>query len=352
MAIRKLASIQQILSIEPIPDADNIELAKINGWKTVVKKGEFQVGDLGVFYEVNSIPPDIDLYKFLWTTKDNPQGIRPAKYRLKTMKLRGCLSQGLMLPLNQVLNAHKCSLNAHLGDDLSGMDLTEILGVEKYEKPIQPGGIVVGDYDLPCPKTDEERLQSRPGVLDELRGHAYVITQKNDGMSLSIGLNYDGELSTCIRNNRVDHTVDGIYKYIVEKYNLVEFFKKNPNIILQGELCGPKIQKNFLGLKQVDWFVFNVWDTNIPSYVPFMQAHDKYFAPYNLTYATPLLIANSFNDSLETLLEFAPGLYPGTNNKREGIVVRPLYEEIYSKVLGGRLSFKVIANDYALQEGE
>src|SRR5437016_3921436 len=98
---RKLASIQQVLEISPIENADAIELARINGWQCVVKKGEFRVGALGVFFEIDSIPPDTEVFRFLWTPKETPPepGTRPATFRIRTMRLRGCLSQGLLLPL-------------------------------------------------------------------------------------------------------------------------------------------------------------------------------------------------------------------------------------------------------------
>src|SRR5277367_6076274 len=94
---RKLASVQRVLEIVPIAGADAIEAAKINGWQCVVKKGTFAAGDRGVFFEIDSIPPDAPAFRFLWTARTKggaspADGARPPKFRIRTMTLRGCLS--------------------------------------------------------------------------------------------------------------------------------------------------------------------------------------------------------------------------------------------------------------------
>ena len=166
---RKLASVQRVLALHPIENADAIELAQINGWQCVVKKGEFIAGSLGVFFEIDAIPPGLPQLAFLWTSRhaDGPQP-RPENFRIKTMRLRGALSQGLLMPLGQFT----------LPENLSeGEDLTTTLSVGKWEPPVPSG---MGDFRGPFPplvrKTDEMRIQSIPGVLDELRGLPYVIT--------------------------------------------------------------------------------------------------------------------------------------------------------------------------------
>lgn len=359
MALRKLASIQQVLAIDPIPDADNIERITINGWTVVSEKGNFQVGDLGVFYETDSIPPDIELYKFLWKSKDNPECIRPPKYRLKSKRLRGCLSQGLMLRLDKVIAAH----NSHLDpleleflQEMSkiaeiGTDLTDLLGIVKYEVPITLDGLVIGDWNFDCPKTDEERLQSRPGVLDELRGKPYIITQKQEGQSFTVGIDRDGNFAVCLRNRAMSwEGTSNKYEYIVNKYDLKNKIEQLcSDLIFQGELCGPGINGNYLELKQPDWFVFNIWSISEHRYFSYSECLIIY-QTLELTDVPSIENGNNFQYSMQELIDMAPGKYPGTNRKREGIVIRPRDKEIYSPTLGGRLSFKVIANDYALAE--
>jgi RNA ligase (TIGR02306 family) len=118
--MRKLASIQRVINLIPIPNADAIELAQINGWQCVVKKGELQVGDVGVYLEIDAVPPESPVFDFLWKGHDQ----RPASFRIKTIKLRGALSQGLLLPISFF---PECS-----GIEV-GSDVTEVLGVTKYE---------------------------------------------------------------------------------------------------------------------------------------------------------------------------------------------------------------------------
>ena len=90
--MRKLASIQKIIDITPIEGADKIELVKLLGWQCVSKKGEFKINDLCVYFELDSIIPRKPWSEFLFkTTSDS--------YRLRSVKLKGALSQGLALPI-------------------------------------------------------------------------------------------------------------------------------------------------------------------------------------------------------------------------------------------------------------
>ena len=112
--MRKLASIQKIVSLEPIKDADKIEKATVLGWELVVaKKDNFKVGDLVVYCEVDSILPDKPEFEFL----------RERKFRIKTIKLRGQVSQGICFPLSIL---PKAKYN-------EGEDVTEVFGARKYD---------------------------------------------------------------------------------------------------------------------------------------------------------------------------------------------------------------------------
>lgn len=90
---RKLASIQQITDLQPIPGADAILVASVLGWKCVVRRDEFKVGDHCVYFEIDSLLPVAD-----WTDFLRKGDARP--FRLRTIKLRGVRSQGLALPLS------------------------------------------------------------------------------------------------------------------------------------------------------------------------------------------------------------------------------------------------------------
>jgi RNA ligase (TIGR02306 family) len=338
---RKLASIQRVLDILPIENADAIELACINGWQCVVKKQEFQVGDAGVFLEIDSIPPDTELFRFLWVPRgEDPQpGLRPAKFRIRTMRLRGTLSQGLLLPLRAF----------DLGPVVEGENVTEALGVGKYEPPAPTG---MGDWRAPfpgyIPKTDEMRVQSVPGVLDELRELPYAITVKYDGTSATYCIDSrDGAFHACGRKQSVKEGVN-LYWDIARKYNIEAVLREAPHYAIQGEIFGPGIQKNPLGRKQRDFAAFNVYDILSARFLDHAEAR-VFLNAHGIPAVATLEEGDAFGYSQEDLLALAEGKYEGTDSEREGIVIRPR-RETTSAILGGRLSFKAISNRFLLKE--
>ncbi len=163
---RTLASIDVIRELNPISGADNIEVAKIKGWNVVVKKGEFNIGDKVVYCEIDSILPERPEFEFL---KDR-------NYRIRTIKLRGQVSQGICFPLS--------ILNSFETDNLEpGLDVTGILGVTKYEKPVPVNlrGRMRGPISrLAVPKTDEMRVQNISDVLERQKGKTFYVTEKID----------------------------------------------------------------------------------------------------------------------------------------------------------------------------
>lgn len=340
---RKLASVQRVLEIVPIEGADAIEAVRINGWQCVVKKGTFAVGDRGVFFEIDAIPPDAPAYRFLWTPKaaEPAEGTRPAKFRIRTMKLRGCLSQGLLLTL----------VEAGLPGDLpDGEDVTEHLSVGKYE-PVLPmdSSDIRGPFPPGVPKTDEERVQSCPAVLDEMRGRPYVATLKCDGTSATFAVDpTDGSFHACGRNWSI---ADGNNAYwnVARRYGLQEkLLARGGRYIVQGEICGPKVQKNLLGLGQLQLFVFNVFDTVERRYLADREMR-ALATELELDAVAVVEEGESFAHDQASLLALADGLYPGTKNPREGVVVRPR-SEAFSETLRGRMSFKAISNRFLLAE--
>lgn len=349
---RKLASVQRVLQVLPIENADAIELVKINGWQCVAKKNEFGENDLGVYFELDAIPPERETFRFLWTPKPkmdedgNPLPVpaealeRPAKFRIRTLRLRGTLSQGLFLPLS----AFPELASAEDGDDVTG-----ILQVGKYEPPAPTG---MGDWRGPfpafVPKTDEMRIQSVPAVLDEMRGLPYAITLKYDGTSSTFALDpRTNEFHACGRNQSIK---DGpnLYWNMARKYEIEAALRKSPNLVVQGEIVGAGIQKNPLGLKEVSLFAFNVYDVTSGNYLSHNDAR-TFLAQANIPAVETVEKGEAFAHTQESLLALAEGKYPGTNNEREGIVIRPQTEG-RSDILGGRLSFKAISNRYLLKE--
>lgn len=342
--LRKLASVQRVIGVEPILNADAIELVRINGWQCVTKKGEFMPGDLGVFFEIDAIPPDDERFRFLWTPKAAIEGEfiqRPDKFRIRTMRLRGALSQGLFMPL---------AAFPEIGDAVAeGDDLTEMLGVGKYEPP---ASVNMGDWRGPfppmVPKTDEMRVQSVPQVLDELRGKPYAITLKYDGTSATFVIDpRTGEFHVASRNLSLR---DGNNPYwnMARKYELEAVLRRNPNLAIQGEIVGPGVQKNPLGLTEIALFAFNVYDFAVGRYLEHDAARE-FLGLNHIPAVETIETGESFEHTQEELLALAEGKYPGTKNEREGIVIRPM-TETFSLTLGGRLSFKAISNRYLLAE--
>lgn len=328
---RKLASVQQVLEVNKIEGADNIEQIKVLGWSVVVKRNEFKVNDLAVFFEIDSVLPETEWSEFM----------RPSNFRVKTRKMRGCLSQGLALPLS-TWYVFDSELEV-------GTDLTERLKVTKYEPPVALGLDIAGIFPYFIKKTDEMRIQSFPNLIEELAGKDWYYTIKLDGTSATYA-KYNGEFYECSRNYRMKPNCK-YYGPIAKKYNLEE--KLPEGFAIQGEIVGEGIQKNRLGLKGLDFFVFNVFDITNQQYLPLTEMV-IFCSMYGLT-TVPIIVPQEqpFNPktTVEDLLQLAEGLYEGTKNQREGIVIRPI-EETFSSALGGRLSFKAISNKFLLKGGE
>jgi len=332
--MRSLVTIQRVKEISPIPDSDFLELAHIMGWQCVVKKGEFIEGDLGIYYEVDSFLPVDERYEFLRTSSyrdnvDNGEG-----FRIKTMKMRGQLSQGLLLPLVKFPELN--------GFD-EGADVTEKLNVKKWYIPetSNAGGTIIGDRPYGIPASDEIRIQSALELLDQLKGKPYYITTKMDGTS---GIVYyiDGKIGCCSRNKEIKDEEDALYWLPVYKYGLKEKLAKlGKNIVLTGEIIGPGIQKNKLRLAEIEWNIFDVKDGETNRYLPYDEAC-ALCAELELKTVPLEERGEEFNYSLETLLEKARGKYPSGLDK-EGIVVRDVNSP-------KAVSFKVLNNDALLKE--
>ena len=261
---RKLASVQKVKAIKPIEGADRIEIVQILGWNCVAKKGEYQVGDEVIYFEIDSLLPDVPMLEWLkgssWSQKLN-------KYKISTHKFRGQISQGLVIPIKDL---EELDRQIHGREEIvpiayvEGTDLTEILGIEKYEPPVSNGPL--GDlihHEWYVPKTDEERIQTcAENVLPEyLKNPEWYASIKLDGTSCTAGLFADMFL---IGGRNQWYKDENMYTTTVKKYISEEKLrdwqeKTGKYIVFQGELCGPGIQSNKLGLAEKEWFVFNAY---------------------------------------------------------------------------------------------
>jgi RNA ligase (TIGR02306 family) len=344
--MRKLASIQRITDIQPIDGADAIEVASILGWKVVIAKRDgFKIGDLVVYCELDSVLPPKPEFEFL----------AKYKYRVKTVRLRGQVSQGLCFPLS-VLDGLKYQNDTRenpMYEWKEDQEVTEVLGVTKYDPPeiSSGGGFLQGKTagNFPCyvPKTDEVRLQASPKLLKELVGIPLYVTEKVDGTSATFSI-FDGEVNVCSRNRSVKEDGNNVYWKMAHKYNIIEILNNNLGIAIQGEIAGPGIQGNKLGLTDIDLFIFNVYDIKTGNYFTADQFFE--FCKVNNLVTVPQMedIILTDEPTIEEFLDLAKGKY-ASGNPREGIVVRARDNE-YSPSLKGRLSFKVINNDFLLKE--
>jgi RNA ligase (TIGR02306 family) len=329
----KLATFETITELLPIEGADRIELARVQGWQSVVKKGDFKVGDKVIFIPIDTVIEPSDWNKFLWDKKD------PSKHiRVKTARLMGAVSQGLIFPHS-------------LAPDVPEEDLPSHLHISKYEKPIPAhlAGQVAGDFPKHIlSKTDEDNLKSNVEVLEELKKCLTVVsTVKLDGTSATYIKELDGSFKVCSRNLELKDTESNVHWQMARKYKLAE------NMILgtaiQGEICGPGIQGNPMGLDEIKLFVFNYKDLDTGKYYNRIPEAIKLDVPEVPTDA--FWNQEAFNlMSIDHLQSWTNKVFYENNTPAEGLVFRGLIgwddELTYSKTLQKMLSVKIINQNY------
>lgn len=335
--MRKLASVQKISDIQAIENADKIELAKVGGWQCVVNKGDYAVGDSVVFCEVDSWIP-YELAPFLC------KGIEPREFegikgeRLRSIKLRGCLSQGLILN-PELLPESVYEL---------GQDVSELLGIIKWERPIPAAlaGVIKGAYPSKTVKTDQERVQNLSDKLPEYLDEFFEVTEKLEGSSCQFGL-IDGEFLVCSRNCNLLETDSSAMWQQVRHYKVEEKMRAMglDNLMIQSEIIGEGIQGNHYGIKGQDIVVFDVYDTSKQQFLGSKSRTDLVEA-LGLKHAPILKFGFLENlivgDLVQALLEMADGnslLNP--EKLREGLVF---------KSFDGKISFKAVSNMYLLKQ--
>lgn len=364
---RKLASIQKIKAIRPIEGADRIEVVQVLNWECVAKKGEYSVGDTVVYFEIDSLLPDVPMFEWLrgssWSQKLN-------KYRISTHKFRDQISQGLVIPIGQLRDLYS-EIN---GDEINvdgleeGSDLTEQLKIEKYDPPISNGPL--GDliyHEWFVPKTDEERVQvCADAVLPEYIGHDdWYASIKLDGASCTAGLFEDMFL---IGGRSQWYKDDNMYTTTVKKYGDLEqklneyHAKTGKYVVFQGELCGTGIQSNKLGLSEKEWFVFNVWVSDTGKIDSYKKAplHEllSYCEMFGLRHVPIIDTEYKFDfNGYNNNDEIVSGLLSYVDNLRYRTYfgdAKPsqLAEGVVFRKNDMSYSFKVVSNKYLLKGGE
>jgi RNA ligase (TIGR02306 family) len=352
--MRKLASIQTISDILPHTNADTLEIAKVLGWTCVVLKGQFKKGDHVVFIEPDAILPE---------GRSEWEFMRSRGFRIKTIKLRGQVSQGLVFSAHILLADKYLPLCEHLGVTPlpDGTDVTELLGITKYEPyvPAQLAGQIKGPFPEFLHKTDEQRIQGYPQLLEKHKDKKFYVTEKVDGSSMTVYLN-NGEFGVCSRNMDLKETEGNAYWKVARELDLEKKMNARslssiggvlPNFALQGELIGMGVQGNKYKLSGLEFRIFNVFDINRGGCFSF---EDFIIVVEQLGLKTVPLVLNEYllPNTVDELVEFSKD--KSLLNKdvhREGIVLRPLVEE-YEPDLYGRLSFKVVNPEFLLKYEE
>jgi RNA ligase (TIGR02306 family) len=335
MSERKLTSIRTITDIRPIENADMIELASVGGWNVVVAKNVgHKVGDWVVYCEIDSFLPIREEFEFLRKSSYKKMGDREG-FRLKTVKLRGQISQGLILPFHIL----------PFGDTFhEGQDVSDILGIIKYEPPIpaELAGKVKGVFPSFIPKTDEERVQNIAVEYTALffnSNQKFYVTEKLDGSSATYYIK-NGEFGVCSRNLELLETEDNTFWKVARHLGLEEKMSSlGRNISFQGELIGEGIQGNPYKIKGQTVKFFNIFDIDTQSKVgvyEFVQIIEELGLE-----TVPILYDFVLPESVEKMLDFAEGKSQlNSNTEREGLVVRSYDMSI---------SFKAISNKFLLK---
>lgn len=376
--MRKLVTLREVKALDPIPGADLIEVATVDGWRCVVKKGEFKVGDVGLYFEIDSFLPATDKrFEFLSKTFSNYKHNLGA--RIKTVKLRGQVSQGLLLPIYEFPEVARDSIIE------VGGDYTEELGVVKWEPPdadtsgqmppkytrigrflhkFKRGplrrhiGRLEGKYPwifrgktrsrFPSfiPKTDEERVQNLISNPEAIKGE-WILTVKMDGSSMTV-YRKGRTIGVCSRNIDLPENESDKFWAVANRYKMKKALKSlKKDIAIQGELCGPGIQGNKDKLASLDWFIFNVWDIKTQRYWEYSEVQELVNKLHDLGSPVKVVpfvkkVNTTGFEKIEYFLQEAEG--PSLNAPiREGVV--------FSEV-GGQRSFKVISNSYLLKNNE
>lgn len=352
--MRKLATIRRIDEIREIPEASAIEAAVVGGWVVVVKKGEYAAGHLAVYLEIDSFVPTA-LAPFLTKPGHEPKEFNGVKgERLRTVKLRGQISQGLLLPVyNDFTGTYLMIYNDECGEYsltvAEGDDVTEALGIQKYEAPVpaQLAGTVRGNFPGFISKTDQERIQNLTAELREWQDNpqfTWEVTEKLDGSSMTVYVR-DEDAGVCSRNLDLKQDAANTFWRVALAEDLIGKIRSiGRNLALQGELIGEGIQGNRYKIVGQTFRLFDIFDIDRGDYLK-PQERREIAAALDIKHvpviATELVIA----EYVQGLLTMAEGKSVlNSAAEREGLVFK-------CNTFGGP-SFKAISNKFLLKGGE
>ena len=338
---RKLASVQKIVNLAKIGEKCNEEIATVLGWKVLVHAYEFNIGEKVIFFEIDSILPSGKK----WTKK-----IKPKNLHVKTKKNYNEIFQGLVMKLDilkKVDNFQK--LNLKIEDLEEGYDLTEILEVKKFDENSEEGQKEL-EKKFPSElieKSDEIRCQSNLNYIELFSGKEFYSSLKYDGSSATYLIDPNTKkFRVCSRNMGLNLDEKNIYNEIAKKYDIQnKLLKYEGAYAIQGEVYGPKVNKNPLKVSELKIAVFTIKDIKNNIYLDFDEMV-KLCKEMDLP-MVEVVEEGVFNyKTIEELVVKSKGNYPGTDGPREGLVYR--VKKDWNKD-GKRLSFKVINDDYLIK---
>lgn len=357
--MRQLATVRRIDEVLPIEGADAIVLVKIGGWQCVALKDEFKANDLCIYFEIDSFIPIIPQVEHLRARAFRRMGDKEG-IRIKTIKLRGQISQGLALPASKFFDMFYGS-DEDEGQELSeyffpGSDVSDLIGVEKFEPPIpsELAGKVRGNFPGFIKKTDQERCQNMVRDIFARPDEKYEVSMKLDGTSFT-AYHYNGQDGVCSRNMDLEvsdwNSGNSMVRMYIDSGLQAVLHKMGRNIAVQGELMGPGIQKNREGFTANKLFVFSIYDIDTGQYVGpegallllcelWAEGVSRDLVEYVPVPHMYVTLAELGITNLAELLAFTEG--PSIKHAiREGFVF---------KSEDGSFSFKVISNKFLLKE--
>lgn len=344
MQERQMATIRKIDSIEEIPGADAIEAACIGGWKVVVKKGEFQVGSLAVYCEIDSWIPH-SLVPFLTKPGQFPKIYNNVEgQRLRTIKLRGQISQGLLLPYNILFDFESYKAMASAPTEmLIDFDVTSILGIQKWEAPAEfRAANAKGNFPWFIPKTDQERIQNLTKEFEAWKQEKVLwqCTEKVDGSSITVYVK-DGQYGVCSRNLELKLDDENSWCKLAKSYELIEKIQSTGrNLAFQGEIYGSAINGNLYKLNDQRFMLYNVFDIDEQVYL-LPQAVEQLAQELQVPHV-PVLEYSKLEASVADMLDRAEGKSTiNASSIREGLVFKHTQKH--------GVSFKAISNSYLLK---
>ena len=337
---RKLASVQKISSLTALDQKNLCQKATILGWNVVVDANKFQEGEKVIYFEADSLLPA----KKKWT-----KGIKPKQLRIKTFSRYNEVFHGTIMKLDTLTKVE--NFNMKLEDLEEGFDLTEILEVTKYDEDSEQA---IKDKEKKFPseiieKSDEIRLQSNPKYFELFEGKEFYSSLKYDGSSGTFLIHPETKkFMVCSRNQTIDENEKkNIYWDVANKYDIKTKLEKfEGKYAIQGEIYGPKINKNRLGEKEIKIAVFTIKNIIDNYYLDF-----KELVQVCKDMGLPMVEVTEEGifkyKTVEEMVAKSKGLYPGTDYPREGLVYR-LKENWNKNKL--RCSFKVINDDYLVNQ--